>query len=114
MALDFPDAPLPGDIYVAGNTTWTWEPPRWTAVTATQGPAGPQGPPGPQGPEGVGPKEVFSGPTPPSPEVAETIWFNTTDGFTYLRLDDGTSEQWVPLSPQGGGQNGGQDEGAYP
>ena len=44
FALDFPDTPLPGDTYTIGSTTWTWAPPRWTAVSAVQGPPGPPGP----------------------------------------------------------------------
>ena len=47
MALDFPNNPAEGDTYTSGNTTWTWQSPRWTAATAMQGPPGPPGPPGP-------------------------------------------------------------------
>jgi hypothetical protein len=43
MALDFPDSPAPGDTYTDGVTTWTWNPPRWTAVSSVQGPPGPPG-----------------------------------------------------------------------
>jgi hypothetical protein len=50
MPLDFPANPQPGDTYAVGNTVWTWEPPRWTAISAVQGPPGPQGPEGPEGP----------------------------------------------------------------
>lgn len=50
VALDFPRNPQAGDTYEAGDTVWTWVPPRWTAISAKQGPAGPQGEPGPPGP----------------------------------------------------------------
>jgi len=66
----------------------------------------------PQG-GGAGGKEVYSGPVPPVGVVPETIWWNSTDGSGYILLDDGTSRQWVPLTPQGGGQNEGIDEGSY-
>ena len=45
--LDFPDNPQPGEVYVYGSTIYTWQPPRWTAISAVQGPPGPEGPPGP-------------------------------------------------------------------
>ena len=47
MALDFPDNPAPGETYTDGVTTWTWNPPRWTAVSSVPGTPGPPGPPGP-------------------------------------------------------------------
>jgi hypothetical protein len=61
---------------------------------------------------GAGGKEVYSGPVPPVGVAADTIWFNSSDGVGYLLFDDGTSQQWVPLAPQGGGQTD-QDEGLY-
>jgi hypothetical protein len=62
---------------------------------------------------GGGTKEVYSGTVPPVGVAPDTIWFNSSDGFGYLLFDDGNSQQWVPLAPQGGGQNEGQDEGFY-
>jgi hypothetical protein len=61
---------------------------------------------------GGGTKEVYSGTVPPVGVAADTIWFNTSDGVGYLLFDDGSSQQWVPLAPQGGGQTD-QDEGLY-
>lgn len=37
----------------------------------------------------------FSGPTPPDTSIPNRLWFNTNNGKTYQRYDDGDSTQWV-------------------
>jgi hypothetical protein len=61
----------------------------------------------PDGGGGAGGKEVYSGPVPPVGVAGDTIWFNSSDGIGYLLFDDGDSQQWVPLVPQGGGSGQG-------
>ena len=58
-------------------------------------------------------KEVYSGRVPPVGVPPDTIWWSSVDGNGYLLFDDGSSQQWVPLTPQGGGENGDIDEGLY-
>lgn len=58
-------------------------------------------------------KEVYSGPVPPVGVPPDTIWWSSVDGNGYLLFDDGSSQQWVPLTPQGGSENGSVDEGNY-
>ena len=58
-------------------------------------------------------KEVYSGRVPPVGVPPDTIWWSSVDGNGYLLFDDGSSQQWVPLTPQGGSENGDIDEGLY-
>jgi hypothetical protein len=67
----------------------------------------------PQGTGGGQGQGIYFGDAPPSDPTAWAGWFDTTIGTTFLWYADGTSEQWVPASPQGGGQNESNDEGEY-
>jgi hypothetical protein len=44
--------------------------------------------------------------TAPTPPVDGTLWFDTASVQTFIRYNDGTSSQWVPLNHVGGGGGG--------
>lgn len=45
---------------------------------------------------------VVAGPTPPPLPRVGALWWNSTDGNTYIWFNDGTSTQWVPAMFSGG------------
>lgn len=47
----------------------------------------------------------YSDTTPTSPAVGD-LWFNTSNGYTYLYYNDGSSSQWVSISNSGAGAQG--------
>ena len=47
----------------------------------------------------------YSDTTPTSPAVGD-LWFNTSNGYTYLYYNDGSSSQWVSISTSGAGAPG--------
>lgn len=47
---------------------------------------------------------TWRGSVPPVRALVGDLWWNTTDGTGYILHDDGSSTQWVPFTPQGGGQ----------
>lgn len=47
----------------------------------------------------------YSDTTPTSPAVGD-LWFNTSNGYTYLYYNDGSSSQWVSISTSGAGAQG--------
>jgi len=49
---------------------------------------------------------TWRGATPPAQALIGDLWWNTTDGTGYILYNDGSSTQWVPFSPQGGGAGG--------
>jgi hypothetical protein len=102
-----------------------------TGATGAQGPQGIQGVPGPTGPvpeapldgqqyarqsagwsvvTGGGGASTAVGLTPPASPTVGQLWFNSDGsaggGQTYLWYDDGTSAQWVPVTPMGSGGGG--------
>jgi hypothetical protein len=53
-AIDFPNTPSIGDLFVVGQITWRWDGIAWIGIgTPVVGPQGPEGPQGPQGPVGA-------------------------------------------------------------
>lgn len=54
---------------------------------------------------GGGGAAVSVGPTPPVSPTVNQLWFDNSanDGQLYIYYDDGTSQQWIPVSPQGTG-----------
>ena len=71
------------------------------------GPAGPpgiqgiQGPPGPTGPGGTA--TALMSDTPPVGAQVGSLWVETDTGYLYFYYNDGTSSQWVMVSPGSGG-----------
>ncbi len=55
MAINFPNAPTLGELYVNGSTTWEWNGTTWDVVgsIAAQGPTGPKGDTGETGAVGA-------------------------------------------------------------
>lgn len=52
------------------------------------------------------PNVKFIQATAPLAAIAGDSWFNTTDGRTYLKYNDGTSVQWVEDCPQSASEEG--------
>jgi hypothetical protein len=97
----------------------------WAAETNIKGPPGPAstvpGPPGPQGAQGTqGPQGVPGAPgaqgpagpsgtattiisdTPPVGAANGALWWESDTGYLYAWYNDGTSSQWVMVSPGSG------------
>ena len=55
---------------------------------------------------------IFYGDAPPADPLDWAAWYDSSIGTTFFWYDDGSSAQWVPVSPQGG-ENGNLDEGFY-
>jgi hypothetical protein len=65
------------------------------------GPTGPQGATGPQGPAGpAGTATVVCSDTPPAGAADNSLWWESDSGLLYTRYNDGTSTQWVLVTPQ--------------
>lgn len=77
MALDFPSSPTNGQVY--GNYTYDSTKGAWR-VTA---------------PSSV--NNAIVSPTAPSSPTAGNVWYNSTDGNTYIYYNDGDTSQWVQL-----------------
>ena len=74
MSLDFPDSPTIGQQFSAGAQTWVWNGTVWSAYRG--GPV------------------VQTGDTPPATVAEGLIWFNTSNGRTYVYYDSA----WIDLS----------------
>ena len=57
---------------------------------------------------------VTSSDVAPSSPADGDLWYNSSDGRTYVYYNDGDSSQWVDMSPQGGGGPFGQGSAASP
>jgi hypothetical protein len=64
--------------------------------TGATGPQGPTGATGPQGPAGPAIVVAMSDTAPATPAVGD-FWFDSVSANLYLRFNDGTSTQWVPV-----------------
>ena len=76
MSLDFPDSPTIGQQFSAAGQTWTWNGTVWSAYRG--GPV------------------VQTGATAASAVAEGLVWFNTTNGRTYVYYDGA----WVDLANQ--------------
>lgn len=63
-------------------------------------------------PSGGSGQSVYVAAAPPVAPAQGQLWWDTTIGVGFIWYEDGSSGQWAPFTPQGGGQNGG-DEGFY-
>lgn len=75
-AMDFPSSPTDGQVY--GNYVYSAANGAWLANPQPQNVA-------------------VSSPTAPSNPTANTLWYNTQDGNTYIYYYDGNTYQWVQL-----------------
>lgn len=75
-AMDFPSSPTDGQVY--GNYVYSTATGAWLANPQPQNVA-------------------VSSPTAPSSPTANTLWYNTQDGNTYIYYYDGNTYQWVQL-----------------
>jgi hypothetical protein len=79
-AIDFPNSPTVGQVFVAGNgVTYQWNGTLWLPIGGTQA--------------------LYVGDTPPATPGPNQLWWNSTTGVMYLWYNDGNSTQWVPASP---------------
>jgi len=84
MPIDFPNSPTNGQTFTVGEKVWIYQDGKW------QGGNGPVGPTGATGPGAY----TVSATAPVSPNT-NAIWYNSTDGRTYLYYNDGNTSQWV-------------------
>ncbi len=105
-----------GDFYINTTTSFIFGPkaggawPGGTSLVGPQGPRGDQGVQGVQGPKGdtgnTGPQgpsgtaTVLVSDAPPAGAADGTLWFESDTGLLYARYNDGTSTQWVIVTPQ--------------
>src|SRR5215831_15860821 len=94
--IDFPNAPVDGQVFVAANgQSYTWN--ASTGAWFLQ--------PGP------GPAAAYVGLAPPASPFPGEFWYyndgsNPAAGQLYVYYDDGTSQQWVPATPINAGSIG--------
>ena len=74
-------------------------------ATGPTGPTGATGATGPTGPTGASGTYIVSATTPTSPS-ANTVWFNSDNGRTYIYYNDGNTTQWVEFGNANVGPTG--------
>lgn len=84
-ALNFPNLPTVGQIYLAPNgASYTWNGIAWlVGGTIASG----------------GGSSVTVSPTPPASPKAGDVWWESDTGQMFVSYDDGNSQQWVQSSP---------------
>lgn len=80
MALDFPSNPTDGQVF--GSYVWSAAKGVWQSREESAAPA-------------------VTSPVPPSSPSNGDIWFDSSDGVSYVYYDDGTSGQWVEMMSSG-------------
>ena len=78
MALDFPANPADGEVF--GSYIWSASKGVWQSREESAAPA-------------------IMSPTRPLTGTPGDIWVNTADGTTFVYYDDGSSAQWIELTP---------------
>jgi hypothetical protein len=92
--IDFPPNPNIGDQFVAPNgATYEWDGAVWVGIV----------------PVISGGVIVPIDSNPPIGAVSGALWWRNDDAVLYILYDDGTSTQWVPAQPPGGGAAGIED-----
>lgn len=86
MAINFPSAPVQGQVYEYGDYRYTWDGTKWTSVIKY----------------GSSAVKIQSATPPAAPEPG-LQWFDDSNGLTYIwHVNEGTSQgQWVEDAPQG-------------
>lgn len=82
MAINFPDSPVDGEIYVNPSNGKSWQ---WDATNETW--------------NSLQNVEAFVSDTAPANPQVGALWFNTTNATMFVWYDDGDSQQWVSLVP---------------
>ena len=105
-----------GDFYINTFTNFIFGPkangawPGGVSLVGPKGDTGPQGQQGVQGPQGVkgdtgpqgaaGTATLLISDTPPQGAADGALWFESDTGLVYANYNDGTSTQWVIITPQ--------------
>lgn len=96
-ALDFPANPTDGQEYEFPPFTYKWDGEKWKTIKTGDGGTG---------------SSVYVQDTAPSGALPGSLWYCTTNGFTYILYQDTDSTQWVDSSPSGG-SSGDSSSGEY-
>lgn len=80
MALDFPSNPADGEVF--GSYIWSASKGVWQAREESAAPA-------------------VTSPVPPANPSNGDIWFDSSDGISYVYYDDGSTGQWVEMISSG-------------
>ena len=97
MAINFPNSPSNGDTHVVGSKTFVYN--STTTSWSVQG--------------GASASVTVSDTAPASPSDGDQ-WFNSTSLKMFVYYADGSSSQWVPVSPQQAGPAGTAGTSATP
>ena len=81
-----------------------------TGSTGSQGATGVTGPTGPTGPTGVGRYTVLD--TAPTGPINGDVWYNSSNGHSYVYYTDGNSNQWVEFGQANQGPTGATGAGS--
>ena len=90
MAINFPNSPVTGDDFDSSGVNWKYDGEKW--VSQASGGSG-------------GGASVTVSESPPGTAASGDLWYDssTDDGRLYVYYEDGSSDQWVDASPEGGG-----------
>ena len=80
MALDFPSNPVDGEVF--GSYIWSASKGVWKSREESAAPA-------------------ITSPVPPANPNNGDIWFDSSDGISYVYYDDGNSGSWVEMISSG-------------
>lgn len=80
MSLDFPSNPVNGEVF--GSYVWSASKGVWQSREESAAPA-------------------VTSPVPPSSPNNGDIWFDSSDGISYVYYDDGNTSQWVEMISSG-------------
>lgn len=89
MALDFPASPAVGQVFSAGNVSYTWNGYAWMG--------------GPQ----LVPAHIISD-TPPANPIQGQTWWESDTGMLFVAYNDGNTTQWVQINAMAGAGAHGQ------
>jgi len=78
MTLNFPNNPIPGQVYTANGESWSWDGRCWQAVSGV-----------------VTYSPVFIGSFPPALPNPGDLWWNSDTGRMCIYYVDADSAQWV-------------------
>jgi len=80
MAFNFPSSPTTDQIYTSGGATYKWNGVAWVPQPGAF---------------------VFVSDTAPSGAPVNSLWWRSSTGVLHIYYNDGTSSQWVVVSPSG-------------
>ena len=108
-----PSSPTTGQVWYESDTgkTFVYYDSFWVEIVGSTGAQGPQGDTGaqgdvgPTGPTGDTGEYIVSDTAPVSPS-ANDVWFNSSDGRSYIYYNDGNTTQWVEFGNANVGPTG--------